>query len=97
MEALGLLESRIKSLVELVGKLKDENTRLRIENSRLIEESLHLSGVVSVLQSKMDSFEGAFSENNKNLDVLSQEKELTKMFVDDLIRSIDSLVEENQQ
>lgn len=97
MEVFTLLESRIKSLVELVNKLKDEGVGLKAENARLIEENASLSDKVFSLQAQIDSFEGAIVENSKNLDELSQEKALTRMVVDDLIKSIDSLVEENQQ
>jgi len=74
MEALGLLEKKIKDLIELVAKLRQENALLKTENAQLLQKV----------------------ESAKN-DELSQEKALTKMVVDDLIKSIDSLVEENQQ
>jgi cell division septum initiation protein DivIVA len=96
MEVLSLLEGRIKSLVELVGKLKEEGVRLKLENSRLAEENERLAEKVFSLQGQIDSFEGAITENSKSLDELSQEKALTKMVVDDLIKSIDSLVEESK-
>ena len=74
MEALGLLEKKIKDLIELVAKLRQENALLKTENAQLLQKV----------------------ESAKN-DELSQEKALTKMVVDDLIKSIDSLVEEHQQ
>jgi len=86
MEALGLLEKKIKNLVELIEKLKQENALLKTENTRLAEEKVQLSQTVK----------DAVVEHNKDLDKLSQEKALTKMVVDDLIKNIDSLVEENQ-
>ncbi|KKP29153.1 MAG: hypothetical protein UR12_C0014G0017 [candidate division TM6 bacterium GW2011_GWF2_30_66] len=97
MEVLNLLEGKIKSLVELVNKLKDDGIRLKTENARLADENACLAEKVFTLQAQVDSFEGAIVENSKNLDELSQEKALTRMVVDDLIKSIDSLVEENQQ
>lgn len=97
MEALGILEGRIKSLVELACKLKDDNARLKEENLRLERENFDYEKKVSDLQFKINSFEGAFAQSNKDFDELSQEKELTKLVVDDLIKSIETLVQENQQ
>lgn len=97
MEALGLLENKIKNLVELATKLQGESAQLKTENSRLIDENCKLSGLVDSLQGQLESFRGSIAENSKNLDEMSQEKALTKMVVDDLIKSIDSLVGENQQ
>ncbi|MFC1842961.1 hypothetical protein ACFLYU_04850 [Candidatus Dependentiae bacterium] len=97
MEALGLLENKIKNLVELSSKFKIENAKLKTENSRLTGKNAKLSQKVDDLQKQLEAFEGAIVENSKSLDEMSQEKALTKMVVDDLIQSIDSLVEENQQ
>jgi len=97
MEALGLLENKIKNLVELIGKLKDENAKLKIRESRLADENNRLLQENDGLKKQLESFEGAVVQNTKNLDELNQEKALTKMVVDDLIKSIDSLVEENQK
>lgn len=97
MEALALLEGKIKSLVELISKLKEEGARLKAENYKLEEENLKLLERVSGLENRLDTFEGAAVEKNKSLNELSQEKELTRVFVDDLIKSIDSLVQDNQQ
>ena len=76
MEALAVLENKISELVELVNKLKKENTDLAAEKGRL-QETLAL-------------MEGASLKDREKLD---QEKELTKMAVDGLIKNIDSLVE----
>lgn len=76
MEALAVLENKISELVELVSKLKKENTDLAAEKGKLQEELALL--------------EGASLKDREKLD---QEKELTKMAVDGLIKNIDSLVE----
>jgi len=96
MEALGLLEKKIKNLVELLGKLKDENAKLKAENARLTDENVQLSQSVESLTKEVKTAEHVAVEHDKNLDELSQEKALTKIVVDDLIKSIDSLVEESQ-
>ena len=90
MNALGLLEGKIKVLLELASKLKDENTKLKAEKKELLQKN-------EEFEKKIKSFECAVVQNSKNLDELSHVKELTKVVVDDLIKSIDSLVEENRQ
>jgi len=92
MEVLSLLEKRIASLLELTKKLQIENNTIKAENSKLVEDNLQLAQQVEHLTNKMKSIEGAVVENSKDLDELSQEKALTKMVVDDLIKSIDSFV-----
>ena len=76
MKALGVLEKRVSDLLELVKKLKDENSKLKLENDEL--------------KSTIDSFEASMLKSKQELD---QEKELTKVAIDGLIKSIDSLVE----
>ena len=76
MKALGVLEKRVSDLLGLVKKLKDENSKLRLESEKL--------------KSTIDGFEVSMLKSKQELD---QEKELTKVAVDGLIKSIDSLVE----
>ena len=79
MEALSVLEKKIASLISLVKELKTKNERLAKENAELID--------------KLEMVEGSMFKDNENIEELNQEKALTKMVVDDLIKDIDSLVE----
>jgi len=79
VKVLKVLEKKIYSLVELVKELKTENAKLAEENAQLLAK----------LESVQDSM---FTESNR-VEKLDQEKTMTKMVVDDLIKSIDSLVE----
>jgi len=97
MEVLTLLEKKIGSLLELVNKFKDENSKLKAENAKLTDESAKLLQKVESLTSKIESIKGAAVERGKDLDELSQEKAVTKMVVDDLIKNIDSFVEKEKQ
>lgn len=83
MEVLGLLEKKIEGLVLLTKKLQEEKDHLALENKELrdLNESLR-EQMVSLEDSLLKSSEG-----------LSEEKKLTKMVVDGLIKSIDSLIE----
>lgn len=79
MEILSVLETKVVSLIDTIRQLKAENTRL-------IEENEQLTSKLAVMQ-------GAVRDDAKRVEELDQEKALTKMVVDDLIKSIDSLVE----
>ena len=71
-------------------KLDSEHQELKKENAKLAEDNAQLEAqlVEAVNSGKKDN----------QIDALNQEKELTKLMVDDLIKSIDSLVDhENQQ
>lgn len=79
METLSILEKKVVSLIDTIKQLKAENDRLVEENAQLAERVIML--------------EGAVHADAKRTEELDQEKALTKMVVDDLIKSIDSLIE----
>lgn len=78
VNVLKMLEEKIASLVDLVKELKAENARLTEENAQW--------------QAKIKSLEKSVNTDAQRLEELNQEKALTKVVVDDLIKSIDSLV-----
>ena len=79
MNVLKQLEEKLICLAELVRELKTEN-------AKLAEENAQLSAQLVMLQN-------ALKDDTQRMDALKQEKELTRLVVDDLIKSIDSLVE----
>lgn len=112
MEVLGILENKISVLLGLVKKLKAENDGLKKECVRLKSEGAQLakdkakfsadnaslSDEIRKLKKKLEEIEESVLANDKNVEVLNQEKVETKVFIDDLIKDIDSLVEsENRQ
>jgi len=97
MEALSLLEKKIVSLLDLINKLKVENTELKSENDKLTKDNIKLLQSVKDLTEKLEAIEKSVFDSSKDLDELSQEKELTKIVVDDLIKNIDSFVKEENQ
>jgi len=82
MEILNVLEKKIASLIEMIKELK-------AEKALLVEENFEL-------KQKLESFESSLLSKDKNVEERTQEIVLTKMVVDDLIKSIDLLVEEQQ-
>lgn len=93
MDALKLLEEKITSLVELINKLKTENAELKTENANLAQELAQIAEENTQLGSKLLIVQGSLQNDSHRIDELKQEKELTRIVVDDLIKSIDSLVE----
>lgn len=83
METLQVLGEKITSLIELTQKLQAENATLAEENVQLV--------------AKLKMLEGSMVSDGDRMEALNQEKALTKMLVDDLIKSIDSLVPSEKQ
>lgn len=83
-------------LRELVQSMKDELIVLQAERVKLVEENSKQADEVAALKKGIEIFESSVLETKTSLDDFHQEKALTKMLVDDLISSIDSLVEQEQ-
>lgn len=78
MESMIVLEEKLQQLVGFISDLKAQNALLKNENSILVEQ--------------MKSLEASMLKENKSIEMLQEEKEMTKLVVDSLIKSIDSLV-----
>ena len=83
METLSLLEKKVISLIDTIRQLK-------AENARLVEENAQLATALTMTQ-------GVVHNDAKRVEELDQEKALTRLVVDDLIKSIDSLIEGEKQ
>lgn len=83
METLSVLEKKVVSLIDIIKELK-------AENARLIEENTQLAA-------KLSSVKKSMKDDAQRVEELDQEKALTKMVVDDLIKSIDTLIEGEKQ
>ena len=79
MDLLNILEEKIALLVHRIKELESEK-------AQLIEEKEQLAA-------KLEAMENSMLSDIKRIEELDQEKALTKMVVDDLIKNIDSLVE----
>lgn len=86
MDALGVLEQKIAALIESnktdLTCIKD----LRLTVERLQEENKQL-------KEQLEKLENSLLVRHQSVEELHQEKVLTKMVLDDLIKSIDLLVE----
>lgn len=79
MGSFELLEKKVTHLISIMQKLKDENAALSKENS--------------LLKKRLSVLEEDVLQGNESLEVLHTEKEKAKLFVTDLIKNIDQLVE----
>lgn len=104
MDALTLLEQKVALLVERLTELKTKNSQLFLEiekigaeNSELKLKNAQLAQENAQLTEQLDAIENSLLQGSKTVEDLSLEKSLTKAVVDDLIKSIDALVENEQQ
>lgn len=86
MDALGVLEQKIATLIE--SKKTDLSCirDLKLNVERLQEENKQL-------KDQLEKLENSLLVRHQSVEELHQEKVLTKMVLDDLIKSIDLLVE----
>lgn len=80
---LALLEEKVVGLVDLVKDLRSEKAKLQEENESL--------------KGQLKALETSLVSETKDLEELSQEKTMTKMAVDDLLRSIDDLIDQKEK
>ncbi len=80
---LTLLEEKVVMLVNTVKKLKLENDALKEQNKSY--------------QDQLKALEYSLVSETKDLEELSQEKIMTKMAVDDLLKSIDELIDQKER
>ena len=78
MASIKVLEDKLVGLLELVKDLKTENAKLAEENAQLA--------------AKLVMLESSLRDDSQRMDEFEREKERAKLVIDDLIKSIDSLV-----
>jgi hypothetical protein len=86
---LTLLEEKVIRLVDMVKTLKLSNQSFQEKNQALEAEN-------QMLKNQLMKTESSLVAETKDLEELSQEKMMTKMILDDLIKSIDSLVDQKE-
>ena len=79
LERLQVLENKIVQVIDLLHAER--------------ERSKELLDQKNVLSAKFEALESSLSEETKSTEELSQERALTKLMVDELIQTIDQLVE----
>ncbi len=79
MDALKVLDEKIAGLISRINDLEADNAKLAADNAQLT--------------AKLETMETSMLSDIKRIEELDQEKALTRMVVDDLIKNIDSLAE----
>lgn len=79
LERLQLLEKKIGQIIDLLHAERERS-------SQLLEEK-------NALSARLEALEASLSQETKSTEELSQERALTKQMVDELIQTIDQLVE----
>lgn len=104
---LGLLIESKKHDAERIGELsmqleeqKEEGLKLLLELELLktstLDDVTRVQEENLALKSQVEQLENTLLVRHQNMEGLNQERELTKMAVDDLIKSIDTLIEAEQ-
>lgn len=101
---LDVLEAKINQLTALfVEKLRQNrelqiaHDKLKVENDDLKTENATLNQENAQLAARLLSLEHSAQRGSEQLSSLHEEKSLAKIVVDDLIKSIDALVERETQ
>lgn len=90
METLTVLEQKITTLAQLIKASRQDNALLVEKNAELVERNTEL-------EKKLAALENSMLGDNNLIKKLDEEQELTKTVIDDLIHSIDSLIENEHQ
>ena len=104
MEVVLILEEKIKALIAMVKTMKmdhdalqskhdslqSENAQLKAENDKLAEGNAQLTFQLSSIESSILKETGHVLE-------LTEERSMTRLVLDDLIKSIDLIVENENQ
>lgn len=84
------LETFREESVRLAAQLEELKKTSESERIKLLEENARLNA-------RAEKLEDTILTGKQNVEALSQERELTKMAVDDLIKDIDSIVNPESQ
>ena len=79
LERLQVLEKRIANIIDLLHAER--------------ERSIKLEGLNKTLTERIEAMESSLLKETRSIDELSQERAITKNMVDELIQTIDQLVE----
>lgn len=100
MEVLLALEEKVKTLILHTKKIKDqlcvlnqENDLLKLENSELQLEKAKLVEGNAQITAQLNAIEDSILLETNHIHELKEERSVTRLVLDDLIKSIDSIVE----
>lgn len=94
MDCFQLLEQKIQRLVAEHAAAAQRAAELQAECEVLRAAKVDVENQAVLLKEHIESLEQSLLQFSKKHEELDQERQLTKMVVDDLIKSIDSLMNE---
>lgn len=104
MEVALILEEKIKKLIAIIKKTKEqyENTQsnydsLKSEIAELKAKNDRLSEDNAQLTCQLNTIERSMLKETDHIQELTEERSMTRLVLDDLIKSIDSIVENENQ
>jgi FtsZ-binding cell division protein ZapB len=104
MEVLLMLEEKVKTLVATIKDLKNQLSALRSEYDSLkIEvvdlkaENAKLAEGNAQLTFQLNTIESSILKETSHVQELTEERSMTRLVLDDLIKSIDLIVENENQ
>jgi len=104
MEVIFTLEEKVKTLIACVKNLKEqvhalrlENDSLKIEVQELKAENAKLAENNAQLIIQLKAIENSILLETDHVNELKEERCVTRSALDDLIKSIDSIVENENQ
>jgi hypothetical protein len=104
MEVVLILEEKIKALVVMVKGMKDQHDTLQskcdlLENeiAELKAENNKLTEGNAQLIFQLNTVEKSILQETGHVQELTEERSITRLVLDDLIKSIDSIVESENQ
>ncbi|HSC24842.1 MAG TPA: hypothetical protein VLB80_01325 [Candidatus Babeliales bacterium] len=104
MEVALILEERIKTLIAIMKDIKGQYTILQSKYDLLISENVQLKAENdeltrgnAQLNFQLNTIEQSVLKETDHVQELTEERSITLLVLDDLIKSIDSIVENENQ
>jgi len=104
MEVIFTLEEKVKALITCIKNLKEqihalqqENDSLKIEAQELKAENASLVEINAQFTIQLKAIENSILLETDQVKELKEERSVTRSALDDLIKSIDSIVENENQ
>lgn len=104
MEVVSILEEKIKTLIAAVKGIRHEHITLQSkydflqnENTQLKAENVRLTECNAQLNLQLRTIEESMLKETGQIQELTEERSITRLVLDDLIKSIDSIVENENQ
>jgi cell division protein FtsB len=104
MEVVLVLEEKIKALITMAKGMKEQHEALQLKHDSLKSENAELKAENDTLTEnnaqltfQLNTIEKSILKETGHVQELTEERSMTRLVLDDLIKSIDSIVENENQ